>query len=84
MALVKLLLISHRPRVLDRIAIVMYDELKSRRQDGKQMEVHVNQFRVAVQELIDMGQNFPENALVNAFVTSLDQSAIDRHITFPF
>ena len=44
MALVRLLLVSHRPppRLLDRIVIVMYDSLKSRRQNGKQMEVHVN------------------------------------------
>ena len=60
-ALVKLLLISHRPppRVLDPVIIIMYDKLKSRRQDGKQMEVHVNHFRVGVQELLDMGQNHP-------------------------
>ena len=75
-ALVKLLLISHRPlpRVLDRVVIIMYDKLKSRQQDGKQMEVYVNHIRVGVQELLDMGQNHPENALVNAFVTSLDQT----------
>ena len=91
-ALVKLLLISHRPlpKVLDRVVIIMYDKLKMRRQDGRQMEVHVNHFRVGVQKLLDMGQNHPENALVNAFVTFLDQSAIDqfnikmdRNITFP-
>ena len=47
MALVKALLISPRPppKPLDRIVIVKFDDLKSRRLDGKQMGVHVNYFR---------------------------------------
>ena len=84
MALVKLLLISHRPlpRVLDHVVIIMYDKLKSRRQDGKQMEVHVNHFRVGVQELLDMGQN-PSRERLGERLRHFSRSECDRPVQHP-
>ena len=79
-ALVKLLLVSHRPtqRVLDRYVITMYDSLRAIRQGTRNMEAHVNDFRVRLQEIIDLGQNHPESSLVHLFISSLNSSAIQQ------
>ena len=79
-ALVKLLLVSHRPtqRVLDRYVITMYDSLRAIRQGTRNIEAHVNDFRVRLQEIIDLGQNHPESSLVHLFISSLKSSAIQQ------
>ena len=42
------------------------------------MEAHVNDFRVRLQEIIDLGQNHPESSLVHLFISSLNSSAIQQ------
>ena len=76
-ALFKLPIVARRPtqRVLDRFVITMFDNLRATRQCTRNMEAHVNDFRVRPQEIIDLGQNHPENLLIHLFICSLNSSA---------